>query len=94
MKTHCRNGHLYDESTTVYQRNKRGQMDRICRTCRAENKRRRRTAKDKPVVRVVNPYRSDYEFGLRIAQKRRAERQAQVRAAMARIKATWTDLAA
>lgn len=35
-QTHCVNGHLYDDKNTRISTNKRGEVQRICRTCHKE----------------------------------------------------------
>lgn len=44
LKTHCRNGHLYDEANT-YQRPTYGDGVRCCRTCQRESQRRQRATR-------------------------------------------------
>ena len=45
-KTHCPQGHLYDEANTYYKLTRSGYINRICRTCAREATRRRRANRE------------------------------------------------
>jgi methylphosphotriester-DNA--protein-cysteine methyltransferase len=47
VKTHCKNGHLFDEANTLVVNADRGW--RACRRCHADKQRERRLAEGRPV---------------------------------------------
>jgi hypothetical protein len=59
-KTHCVNGHPFDDENTVWQSGRLGRPERKCRACRRESDRRRRdtggdTAPPPPRPKVDKP---------------------------------------
>ena len=91
MAKKCRNG-LHELTPANTLKGNRG-----CRLCKqayeGERVRNRRPPpKPKPVVEVVNPYRSDYEYGHAIHQRKRQERQTLIHAAMNENRARFNAL--